>query len=71
MTYYSFLLFDQQFSEQMFLIFQRLNSSEHFEGTGIGLALCKKVVMNHHGDIYAEAKEGEGAQFHVILPLKR
>ncbi len=63
--------FDQQFSEQMFFIFQRLNSRERFEGTGIGLALCKRIVINHHGEIYARAKEGEGAQFHIILPLKQ
>jgi len=63
--------FDQQFSKQMFLIFQRLNSQEHFKGTGIGLALCKRIVINHHGEIYAEAKEAEGAQFHIILPLEQ
>ncbi len=63
--------FDQQFSEQMFLIFQRLNQQEHFEGTGVGLALCKRIVINHQGEIYAEAKEGEGAQFHIILPVEQ
>ncbi|HTI09212.1 MAG TPA: chemotaxis protein CheB [Puia sp.] len=63
--------FDQRFSEQMFLIFQRLNAREDFEGTGIGLALCRRAVINHHGEIYAESKMGEGAQFHIILPLKQ
>ena len=63
--------FNQQFAEQMFLIFQRLNSREHFEGTGIGLALCKKIVINHHGEIYAEAEEGKGAALHIILPLQQ
>lgn len=63
--------FDQQFAEQMFLIFQRLNSREEFSGTGIGLALCKKIVLNHRGEIHAEAKEGEGAQFHIILPMEQ
>ncbi|MDI3320885.1 CheR family methyltransferase [Pinibacter soli] len=63
--------FDQKFSEQIFLIFQRLNSREQFEGTGIGLALCKKIVVLHHGEIYAEAKEGQGTIFHIILPLKQ
>ena len=62
--------FDQEFAEQMFLIFQRLNSQEHFEGTGIGLALCKRIVINHHGEIYAEAKEEE-TKFHIILPLSQ
>jgi two-component system CheB/CheR fusion protein len=63
--------FNQEFSEKMFLIFQRLNSREHFEGTGIGLALCKKIVINHHGEIYAEAREGGSTQFHIILPLEQ
>ncbi len=63
--------FDQQFSKQIFLIFQRLNRNEHFEGTGIGLALCKRIVTNHQGVIYAEAKEGRGARFCVILPVEQ
>ena len=63
--------FDQQFSDQMFLIFQRLNARDDYEGTGIGLALCKKTVINHHGEIYAEGKIEEGARFHIILPLKQ
>jgi two-component system CheB/CheR fusion protein len=63
--------FDKQFSEQMFLIFERLNSRERFEGTGIGLALCKRIVINHHGEIYAETREEGGSEFHVILPLEQ
>jgi two-component system, chemotaxis family, CheB/CheR fusion protein len=63
--------FDSEFAEQIFLIFQRLNPREHFEGTGIGLALCKRIVINHHGEIYAESIPDEGAQFHIILPVKQ
>jgi light-regulated signal transduction histidine kinase (bacteriophytochrome) len=63
--------FDQQFSQQIFQIFQRLHRNEQFEGTGIGLALCKKIVSNHHGDISAESKEGKGAGFRVVLPLEQ
>jgi two-component system CheB/CheR fusion protein len=63
--------FDKQFSDQIFLIFQRLNSREYFEGTGIGLALCKRIVINHHGEIYAESNETLGTQFHIILPIER
>jgi two-component system, chemotaxis family, CheB/CheR fusion protein len=63
--------FDQQFSEQMFLIFQRLNSHEDFDGTGIGLALCKGIVVNHHGEIFADSQQGEGTQFHIILPMEQ
>ena len=59
---------DEQFSRQVFLIFQRLNAREHFEGTGIGLALCKRIVLSHKGEIFIVSKEGMGSQFHVILP---
>jgi PAS domain S-box-containing protein len=63
--------FDQKFAEQIFIIFQRLHMKEEFEGTGIGLALCKKIADNHNGLIYAEGAEGEGATFHIILPVAR
>jgi two-component system CheB/CheR fusion protein len=63
--------FDPQFSKQIFSIFQRLNNKAVYEGSGIGLALCKKIVNNHHGEIYAESSEGEGAVFSVILPAKQ
>lgn len=63
--------FDQQFAKQVFVIFQRLHSDGRFEGTGIGLALCKKIVEHHNGEIFAISKEGEGSAFHIILPVKR
>jgi signal transduction histidine kinase len=44
---------------------------QEFAGTGIGLALCKKIIINHHGEIYASSKLNEGAAFHVILPVKQ
>ena len=58
------------FNEQVFQIFQRLNARDHFEGTGIGLALCKKIVLNHKGEIYVRSKDGVGTEFHVLLPAK-
>jgi two-component system CheB/CheR fusion protein len=61
--------FPKEFSDQIFVIFQRLNDKKQFPGTGIGLAICRKIVSNHGGDLYAEGKEDEGAAFHVILPL--
>ena len=61
--------FDQQFSVQIFQLFERLHSISEFEGTGLGLALCKKIVENHHGIIFAESKEGEGATLSFILPI--
>ncbi|MEO7991341.1 MAG: PAS domain-containing protein, partial [Chryseolinea sp.] len=63
--------FEQQYAEKIFTIFQRLHNQETFIGTGIGLALAKKVIENHHGEIFADAKENEGASFHIILPLKQ
>jgi PAS domain S-box-containing protein len=60
--------FAQEYAEQIFTIFHRLNDRQAYTGTGIGLALCKKIVTNHHGHIYALSKEAEGAAFYVILP---
>jgi PAS domain S-box-containing protein len=63
--------FDQQFAEQIFTIFQRLHGRGEYEGTGIGLALCKKIVDSHDGIIYARSEEGKGSSFHVLLPVSR
>jgi two-component system CheB/CheR fusion protein len=60
---------DPAFSQRVFLIFQRLNAAEQFEGTGVGLALCKRIVSNHKGEIYVDSNDGAGARFHIILPL--
>jgi two-component system CheB/CheR fusion protein len=61
--------FKQEYADRIFLIFHRLHGREHFPGTGIGLALCKKIVLNHHGEIYATSDETDGALFQIILPL--
>jgi PAS domain S-box-containing protein len=60
--------FEQKYSEQIFKIFQRLNGRSEYKGTGIGLAICKKIVENHRGAISATSKVGEGATFTIILP---
>jgi PAS domain S-box-containing protein len=60
--------FSQANALQIFDIFQRLHSSADYEGTGIGLAMCRKIVENHGGRMYAEAEPGAGATFTVILP---
>ncbi len=59
--------FEDEFKEKIFGIFQRLHGSQ-YNGTGIGLAICKKIVETHHGFLFAEAKLHEGAEFIVILP---
>jgi PAS domain S-box-containing protein len=63
--------FDEKYSDQIFGIFKRLADKQQFPGSGIGLALCRKVVDNHHGIIFAEGKENKGASFHILLPLKQ
>jgi light-regulated signal transduction histidine kinase (bacteriophytochrome) len=63
--------FDQKYETQIFTIFQRLHDKVSYKGTGIGLALCKKIVENHHGEIFVKAKEGKGATFHIILPFEQ
>jgi PAS domain S-box-containing protein len=60
--------FDQEFSERIFMVFQRLHGKVEFSGSGIGLAICKKIVDNHHGFIYANGVLNEGATFTVLLP---
>jgi PAS domain S-box-containing protein len=59
---------DPQYFDRVFLIFQRLHGREEFSGTGIGLAVCKKIVERHRGKIWIESRPGEGATFHFTLP---
>jgi signal transduction histidine kinase len=60
--------FEQQYADRIFNIFQRLNTQDTYNGSGIGLALCKKIVENHGGAITATSEPGKGAVFHVFLP---
>jgi signal transduction histidine kinase len=62
--------FDQKYAEQIFDMFKRLHGNSEFEGTGIGLALCKKIVEKHNGFISALSKENDGATFIISLPVK-
>lgn len=61
--------FDQQFSEKIFELFQRLHSKAEYEGTGIGLAIVKKIVDNHGGYIFATSARDKGARFDIYLPV--
>jgi len=63
--------FSNDHAGQIFSLFKRLNSKDDFEGSGIGLALCLKVVQNHQGAIHARGEEGKGAQFYIILPQQK
>lgn len=60
--------FDVQYTEKIFNIFQRLNNLGAAKGSGIGLAICKRIVQNHHGFIRAIGKENEGARFDIFIP---
>lgn len=63
--------FDEKFLDRIFTIFQRLHGKNEYEGTGVGLAIVKKIVDRHSGTITAKSKPGKGATFIVTLPLKQ
>src|SRR5436190_1919641 len=63
--------FDEKYSEKIFAMFQRLHGHNEYEGTGVGLAVCRRIADRHGGSIAAKGKPGEGATFTVTLPLAR
>ena len=63
--------FDEKYLEKVFAVFQRLHGRSEYEGTGIGLAVCRRIVDRHGGSITAHSKPGEGATFIVTLPVQQ
>ncbi len=62
---------EQEYLERIFIIFQRLHARNEYPGTGIGLAICKKIVDKHGGQIYAQSTLGNGTTFRFTIPVKR
>ena len=62
--------FNEEFANSIFNLFEKLNAKSLFEGSGIGLAIAKKIIDKHHGLIIAKSEEGNGAEFNIILPRK-
>jgi signal transduction histidine kinase len=63
--------FDPKYAEDIFVVFKRLHSYHEFEGTGVGLSICKKIIEKHHGFIKAQGSPGEGSTFSIGLPDKQ
>lgn len=63
--------FDEQYADKVFSLFQRLNSKDAYEGSGIGLAIAKRIIDRHNGTINARSKEGIGSTFIIKLPVRQ
>jgi light-regulated signal transduction histidine kinase (bacteriophytochrome) len=63
--------FDPKYADEIFMVFKRLHSYHEFEGSGVGLSICKKIVEKHNGFITAQSKINEGSTFIIVLPEKQ
>ncbi|WP_431217652.1 sensor histidine kinase [Puia sp. P3] len=61
--------FDPAYAERIFVVFQRLHAASEYQGTGIGLAICRKIMQAHGGHITADGTPGKGSVFNIYLPL--
>ncbi len=63
--------FDEKYVSNVFALFERLHTKDRYEGTGIGLAIAKKIIEKHNGMIGAVSREGSGSEFRIILPIRQ
>ena len=63
--------FDPKYSDEIFVVFKRLNSYHEYEGTGVGLSICRKILEKHNGSIAAQSEPGKGSTFSFVLPEKQ